>query len=200
LLDKELEINKVQYRLNSEFLAFNVHIYQDDLKLLLYLRSHPGAPRTQWPAQFQFDFSSFYFTDSAWNNFEQSPLFNLMPYDEQRRHGEYYFLFGRVNNQINLADDQLMKIDKLAAQESDISKLTPAQVDTLIDAISEMIVICNRIHTRYDQLHKVFPDEFPEIKDIPYVSRNSGDFKSSEGEKLHDKNLQIYLDASSKFK
>ena len=69
------------------------------LQTLTYLRTHPGAPPSQWPGRFSFYMLITRFQDSAWKTALQSAALGYMPRAEVRTYSDIYARLAEVSDE-----------------------------------------------------------------------------------------------------
>jgi hypothetical protein len=69
------------------------------LQTLTYLRTHPGAPPSQWPGRFSFYMLITRFQDSAWKTALQSAALAYMPRAEVRNYSDLYARLQEVSDE-----------------------------------------------------------------------------------------------------
>lgn len=176
-LKNELALNALQYGFNIELMKHNIPDEKNDLILLHFLRQHAGAPRSQWPAVFRYSSNIYTFDSFAWDNFRQGPLFNYMPYDEQRKWDLLYGILSRIGEDRNLLSIEFKQIRTISFAEPDLEKLSPSQLDELIMHFTNISVLRYHIRVMYSNLHHYFPESFP-TPDIPEVQTDMKDFNT----------------------
>src|ERR1700685_2694232 len=83
-LAEECRINEVIFTSACDEFRRYAPILFGSLQTLTYLRTHPGAPPSQWPGRFSFYMLITRFQDSAWKTALQSAALEYMPRAEAR--------------------------------------------------------------------------------------------------------------------
>jgi len=98
-LAEERRINEVIFTgACNEFRRY-APILLGSLQTLAYLRTHPGAPPSQWPGRFSFYILTIHFQDSAWKTALQSPALAYMPRVEVGIYSDIYDRLAKVSEQ-----------------------------------------------------------------------------------------------------
>jgi hypothetical protein len=97
-LAEERRINEVIFTgACNEFRRY-APILLGSLQTLSYLRTHPGAPPSQWPGRFSFYMLIVHFQDSAWKIALQSAALAYMPRTEVRTYSDLYARLAEVSD------------------------------------------------------------------------------------------------------
>jgi hypothetical protein len=97
-LAEERRINEVMFTSACNEFRRYAPILLGSLQTLTYLRTHPGAPPSQWPGRFSFYILIVHFQDSAWKIALQSAALAYMPRAEVRAYSDMYALLAAVSD------------------------------------------------------------------------------------------------------
>jgi hypothetical protein len=96
-LAEERQINEAMFTSACNEFRRYAPILQGSLQTLTYLRTHLGAPPSQWPGRFSFYIQIVHFQDSAWKIALQSPALAYMPRAEVRTYSDLYDRLAEVS-------------------------------------------------------------------------------------------------------
>src|ERR1700683_3392667 len=97
-LAEERRINEVIFTSACNEFRRYAPILLGSLQTLTYLRTHPGAPPSQWPGRFSFYILIVHFQDSAWKIALQSAALAYMPRAEVRTYSDVYARLSAVSD------------------------------------------------------------------------------------------------------
>jgi hypothetical protein len=97
-LAEERRINEVIFTSACNEFRRYAPILLGSLQTLTYLRTHPGAPPSQWPGRFSFYILIVHFQDSAWKIALQSAALAYMPRAEVRTYSDVYARLAEVSD------------------------------------------------------------------------------------------------------
>ena len=97
-LAEERRINEVIFTSACNEFRRYAPILLGSLQTLTYLRTHPGAPPSQWPGRFSFYILIVHFQDSAWKIALQSAALAYMPRAEVRTYSDVYASLAAVSD------------------------------------------------------------------------------------------------------
>lgn len=200
-LDIEMKINLLQYQQNLERYRREIPKMQEDIKLLNFLLAHPGTSRDKWPDRFSYGFICGWNLDHvAWDNMKAAGITSYMSYGEQYRIGSMYAAFLFLNDESLRCADAYRKIGKLMSDETDLSKMSPAQLQAAKDAIEDLLEDINRKILWMNLISRDTP-EFPPPSDMPPIVNNRGDFQNSKEDTQRDQEMEKeYTDAVKQLK
>jgi hypothetical protein len=98
-LAEERRINEVIFTSACNEFRRYAPILLGSLQTLTYLRTHPGAPPSQWPGRFSFYMLITRFQDSAWRTALQSAALAYMPRAEVRTYSDIYARLAEVSDE-----------------------------------------------------------------------------------------------------
>jgi hypothetical protein len=197
-LSNEHELNKFQFQQNNRMMEMYITEYKSDLQVIAFLKAHPGAPPAQWPAKFEvFQFLDIYDFD-AWTNFKASTLFDLMPYTEQRKWLTEFLWLSKCNNSSAELNEASKKLAALSIKQSELSKMTPAELDATADVITQILVTYKSILWTSSILNNTSNNEYTLPAELREFMKNDGDFKvKPDMQKFFDMETGEFLKARS---
>jgi hypothetical protein len=178
-LADEFKINLFQFKANKDYMKLIIPMCQDDIKLLHYLRQHPGATQDKWPAQFKLESPYYYFDDYAWDNLKQSPVFDYMPYSEQNRIGAFYWEANLANKNLLTLHEEYIRLDTESAIGFDLQHMSSTQIDSLVDKINTILTLTRVIRNNMSTMH-MYADGYPTMQDIDLKPSDNSDWSSAD--------------------
>ena len=97
-LAEERRMNEVIFTSACNEFRRYAPILLGSLQTLTYLRTHPGAPPSQWPGRFSFYISIVHFQDSAWKVALQSAALAYMPRAEVQTYSDVYARLAEISD------------------------------------------------------------------------------------------------------
>ena len=97
-LAEERRINEVIFTSACNEFRRYAPILLGSLQTLTYLRTHPGAPPSQWPGRFSFYILIVHFQDSAWKIALQSAALAYMPRVEVQTYSDVYARLAEISD------------------------------------------------------------------------------------------------------
>jgi hypothetical protein len=97
-LAEERRMNEVIFTSACNEFRRYAPILLGSLQTLTYLRTHPGAPPSQWPGRFSFYISIVHFQDSAWKVALQSAALAYMPRAEVQTYSDVYTRLAEISD------------------------------------------------------------------------------------------------------
>ena len=97
-LAEERRINEVIFTSACNEFRRYAPILLGSLQTLTYVRTHPGAPPSQWPGRFSFYISIVHFQDSAWKIALQSAALAYMPRVEVQTYSDVYARLAEISD------------------------------------------------------------------------------------------------------
>jgi hypothetical protein len=187
-INAEFKINLFQFKANKDYMKLIIPMCQDDLKLLLYLQQHPGAPEDKWPAEFKLEYPYFYYDDYAWNNLKQSPIFGYMPYSEQYRNGAFYWGAEQANQNLIMLREEYTLLDTESLNGFDLRHMNSAQIDSLINKINKILALTSTTRDNMDSM-QLYADGYPTMQDVVLNPSKNSDWYGSDQFKDMRKNI-----------
>jgi hypothetical protein len=97
------------------------------LQTLTFLRTHAGAPPSQWPGRFSFYMLITRFQDSAWKSALQSNALGYMPRDEVRTYSDLYSRLQEVSDESLAEFHAVIRAKSFMLQMTDLSTFNSEQ-------------------------------------------------------------------------
>jgi len=166
-LQLEERQNLRRFALQSRWFHDGIPAIRGNLAILLYLRAHPHAPASNWPAAFDWRLSTMPYGDAAWKTALQDGVVEHMRPDEVERYTDIYNRLALIRED-ELADRAAFEISRgFLIRDPDPSHLTPAEIDKVLADMTNMIVLHLRTageQTRMTRRHPEFSPP-PSIED-----------------------------------
>lgn len=191
-LAEERAINIEHFAVESEEIDRVVPILKKNLDILLYLRSHPGLPKSHWPAELQWAAIYPTYNDTAWKTALTSYVFQYMPPIELRR---LNYLYGKLQTLNSASEDEMklkFKIYSTLGEEPDTNHLTPAIVEKQIDLCERLIESYALASRAQYSLHSFNPDFNPIPRSNPAAIFTGISISPSEKSLLMSERSRMY--------
>jgi hypothetical protein len=138
-LADERRINEVFFTSACNEFRRYAPILLGSLQTLTYLRTHPGAPASQWPGRFSFYMLIVHFQDSAWKIALQSPALAYMPRAEVQTYSDVYARLAEVSNHSVDEFHAVIRAKSFMLQISDPASFNPEQSIQAYALISDVV-------------------------------------------------------------
>jgi hypothetical protein len=109
------------------------------LQTLTYLRTHPGAPPSQWPGRFSFYMLNIHFQDSAWKTALQSAALEYMPRAEVRTYSDVYARLAEVSDESVAELHAVIRAKSFMLQMTDPSTINSEQSIQAYALVSDVV-------------------------------------------------------------
>jgi hypothetical protein len=109
------------------------------LQTLTYLRTHPGAPPSQWPGRFSFYILTIRFQDSAWKTALQSAALEYMPRAEVRTYSDVYARLAEVGAESLAELHAVIRAKTFMLQMSEPSTINSEQSTQAYALVSDVV-------------------------------------------------------------
>ena len=109
------------------------------LQTLTYLRTHPGAPPSQWPGRFSFYMLITRFQDSAWKTALQSAALGYMPRAEVRTYSDIYARLAEVSDESLAEFHAVIRAKSFMLQITDPSTINSEQSIQAYALVSDVV-------------------------------------------------------------
>ena len=130
---------------------------RNNLKVLEYIRQHPGTPQTQIPGVLRWVQFPFSWKHAVWDAAQQNGLVHLLPLEEANKDQEYYQLMTGMGQQ----SDDVWKAIKAARTfdllDPDPTHLSPVQLDKVI----QLTLTALEAHLTLGDGYGLYAHEFP---------------------------------------
>ena len=150
---------------NRKFHTVNVAEYraitgelENNLRVLLFLREHPGTPEEKLPGVLVWNASYEPEIQSVWNNSQQSQVLTLFPRTEAEDYRSLYDLLDGAEQGFLTMHDALGDARAYAIADPDPSHMTPPQLDTEITLTQKAIGRAEKWGVYLDTIHSSHPD------------------------------------------
>ena len=195
-LQREREVNKKVFALLTEEQNRIIPLLQHNLAIFTYLRQHPGAPESQWPAKFEWGGLLPGFNTAAWDAAKSNNAINYMPQSELELDSQLYKRVDALSDGLKDLVDDRKRISFSALKHNDLGHLTPAENEELRNFTIQYIVDYLRIANTQRNFNHQFPDFTPvpkatsvsDLTQLPQGSKEQQDRINDEVERL----LKIY--------
>jgi hypothetical protein len=138
-LAEERQINEVIFTSACNEFRRYAPILLGSLQTLTYLRTHPGAPASQWPGRFSFYMLITHFQDSAWKTALQSAALGYMPRAEVRAYSDTYARLEEVSEQSLAEFHAVIRAKSFMLQMTDPSTFNSEQLVEAYARVSDAV-------------------------------------------------------------
>ena len=138
-LAEERRINEVIFTSACNEFRRYAPILQGSLQTLAYLRTHPGAPPSQWPGRFSFYMLTIHFKDSAWKTALQSAALEYMPRAEVRTYSDVYARLAEVSDESVAELHAVIRAKSFMLQMTDPSMINSEQSIQAYALVSDVV-------------------------------------------------------------
>jgi len=138
-LAEERRINEVMFTSACNEFRRYAPILLGSLQTLTYLRTHPGAPPSQWPGRFSFYILIVHFQDSAWKIALQSAALAYMPRAEVRIYSDLYARLAEVSDHSVEEFHAVIRAKSFMLQITDPSSFSSEQSIQAYALISDVV-------------------------------------------------------------
>lgn len=131
-LDDERETNRQAMAKNTKYWRWETVEMQNNLMVLTYLKSNPGTPEEQLPGSLVWSYIHEPHSEVAWEAAKTSGVTKFMGHEEIERYEDAYNKLKQVDDARVLAWNALTDASRYQFTDSNLSHLSPAQIDELI--------------------------------------------------------------------
>jgi len=140
-LKQEREENRKIFIVNVALYRVNRATLENDLRIFLYLRQHPGTPEAKLPGIPDWSIPYEATVNSAWKNAQQAQTLSLLPRQENEDDAQFYDLLDKSEQAANQAAISAFQVGDYAFVDPDPSHLTPGQVEKEIESIQNLMYV-----------------------------------------------------------
>jgi len=156
-LETERLININRFEANTKEFRREIVMLLNNRAVFVYLKQHPGAPESQWPAKLEWYQVFFVPRDSAWIRAQQDNVLSHLPDAEARHIASLYRELDVLSETLRakvktIHDANAYAIAKLPSQ------LTPDEIDLEITAIDKSLAASEEVAWELRTLNRAFPD------------------------------------------
>ncbi len=160
-LQLEERQNIRRFALQTRWFRDEAPALRGNLATLLYLRAHPHAPASTWPAAFDWHLSTMPYGDAAWKTAQQDGVVEHMPPDEVQRYADIYIRLATIR-EYEIAERTAIETTRgFLIRDPDPSHLTPAEVDKTLADMTDMLVLHLRTAGEQTRLSRRHPEFTP---------------------------------------
>ena len=164
-LHAEREQNLLLLALETRGFLRRVPYLKTNLAVLVFIRQHPHAPPSAWPGALDWASGSVPFNESAWTNAQRDSVVTYMPNAEVEDLSDLYTRLDRVRAYQLDERDAINDARGYLARDPDPGRLTPHELDDLIDRATRVLVLHNRLGSEMLHLALRHPDFAPSAND-----------------------------------
>lgn len=113
----------------------------NNIRVLTYLRDHPGTPREKLPGILAWPLGATEPVSSAWSTAQHTDVLSLLPADEVRRRTADYFQLEYAWQTYQPMLTQLARCTAFYAHEEDPTKLSPAEIAATLDCTQQALAL-----------------------------------------------------------
>jgi hypothetical protein len=167
----EEEQNARRFALQTRQFLRMTPALQTDLAILLYLRAHPHAPPQSWPGEFHWNLIAGPYSQAAWKTAQQDGVVEHMPPAEVQRFDDLYTRLERIYAAEAAAREACGAARSFLIRDPDPTHLTPADIDKVLDRMTEGLVAYARSGDEQRRLAVRFPNfsPAPTVDDIAKI-------------------------------
>ena len=160
-LHSERESNILRYHRDISNMRDTVAILHGDVRILQYLKDHPGTPADQLPGIPVWILSTAGIDTSAWDWTVKSPVFELLPQSEVEPTQHLYEILKDSEAKHMQMWDCLNEAGDYRFVQPDISKLTPAQLDLVLTRTQACLHMTYQYEATMSSIVHAAPDFAP---------------------------------------
>jgi hypothetical protein len=138
-LRQEREENRKIFIVNVAHYRVNRAILENDLRIFVYLKQHPGTPEENLPGIPNWSLPFQPTVTSAWKNAQQTQTLALLPREENEDAALFYAELDQSEQAALQTALPAFQVGDYAFADPDPSHLTPAQVDKKIESIQDLM-------------------------------------------------------------
>lgn len=138
-LTEERRINEVIFKSACDEFRRYAPILLGGLQTLTYLRTHAGAPPSQWPGRFSFYMLTIHFQDAAWKTALQSAALEYMPRAEVRTYSDVYARLAQVSDESAAELRGVIRAKSFMLQITNPSTINPEQSTQAYALVSDVV-------------------------------------------------------------
>jgi len=159
-LETERLININRFDANTKEFSREMPMLINNRAVFAYLRQHPLAPESEWPAKLEWYEIFFVPRDSAWIRAQQDNVLSHMPDAEARRTAG---LYRELDVLASVLRDKMKTVHEAAtyAITKQPSQLSPDEIDREIELIDKGLAACEAVAWEQRALNRSFPDFDP---------------------------------------
>lgn len=162
-LHEERETNIAYYKKNLFFIRETVGELHGNVRILTYLKAHPGSTPDQLPGALYWTMSTRSIETSTWDWLQKAPVFEWFPREDIKRDRILYSLLKESDDKHNALFDCLTEAGDYQFVQPDISKLTPQQIDLALARTQT----CFRITFQYEVMMNNIASNSPDFAPGP---------------------------------
>ena len=140
-LNAEREENRQIYALNVAWFRYDRAILKNSLRILFYLKQHPGTPEEKLPGAPVWRQAYDPVVDSAYRNAQQGETLAMLPQQEAAELSHLYQEFTFSQEAAQTAAEAGLKWGEFATIDPDVSHLSAAQVDKDIELLTDALFL-----------------------------------------------------------
>jgi hypothetical protein len=161
----EREQNLLLLALETRGFLRRIPYLKTNLAVLVYIREHPHAPSAAWPGVLDWASGSIPFNESAWTSAQRDSVVTYMPNAEVEDLSDLYARLDRIRAYQLDERDAINDARGYLARDPDPSRLTPHELDDLIDHATRILVLHNRLGSEMLHLALRHQDFAPSASD-----------------------------------
>lgn len=151
-LQIERQQNLALFALEVRSFLRRVPYLKTNLSVLVYVREHPHAPSSAWPGTLDWGVSAVPFNDSAWSIAQRDGVVSYMPNAEVADLTDLYTRLDRLRVYEVGAREAIEDAKGYLARTDDPSRLTPKELDDVIDRTTRVLVLQDRLGAEMQRL------------------------------------------------
>lgn len=160
-LEREREGNIESYRHNVQKARTTMAILQNDLRVLQYLKAHPGAPASELPGVLMWSSTHSAFSSTAWHSAQQTNVVSYMKQDEVEKLGFLYSVLKASDDAHMEYWDALTRATSYRFLDPDPTHMSPAQIDREMELMQAAVAKHYSAIVLLVNMHQAFADFSP---------------------------------------
>lgn len=156
-LETERLININRFEANTKEFRREIVMLLDNRAVFVYLKQHPGAPESEWPAKLEWYQVFLVPRDSVWLRAQQDNVLSHLPDAEARHIASLYRELDILAVVLREKVKAIHSANTYAVAKLP-SQLTPAEIDREIEYIDKSIATCEEVAWEQRTLTRTFPD------------------------------------------
>lgn len=141
-----------------------------NLAVLLYIRQHPHALPSAWPGTLDWSIGAIPFNEAAWLTAQRDGVVAYMPAAEVQDLSDLYSRLDRIRAYELEEQDAVDAAKGYFARDPDPGRLTPHELDGLIDQATHVLVLHNRLGAEMLRLAVMHHDFAPASSDLKLLT------------------------------
>ena len=131
-LAQEREDNRQALPVNAALFRLQMAELKNNLRVLVYLRDHPGTPEEKLPGVLQWSTTRVSPAESAWKSAQETQVLSMMPREETERYQTFYTLQDDTDKQVQVMFQSMERASSFAIVDPNPSHMSAEQLSSEI--------------------------------------------------------------------